>query len=195
MYTHSSIALSGSCWDTTLLTADHIRQWAPTKEEATRVINNIARVLRETMIEDVGKCAHKGLRDIVFVIGNDEDKKEFNLIPLDQGFLHGSYRERKALSEIDTFSQELEVYWKEKELQHRMPNIKAMTVQRKPLETFSLFSRLPMELQLLIVSTLRHPHVQHPLSSELQVWVQKPRTNCPGRPDDLRLAKRSSHCL
>lgn len=104
------------------------------------------------------------MREIFFVVGNDNDLSEVTLVPLEETCLHSSAREGIATAAIEQFAKELSEHWTKQEVVHPMPIMKAVTVERKPLKSFTLFPRLPMELQLAIWDFAARP----PLLSELQ---------------------------
>lgn len=63
--------------------------------------------------------------------------------------MHGSEREGIVSAAVDEFKEDLAEYWSKNEVMHPMPNLR-ITVERKPLKSFPLFPRLPVEFQLAI---------------------------------------------
>ncbi|KUJ23441.1 uncharacterized protein LY89DRAFT_182686 [Mollisia scopiformis] len=98
---------------------------ARSEEEGALMISTITEALRKQTYIDIGLCCKKGLQEIVVVVGNDEDKPDFNLIPLEHSNLHGSMRGQMALAAIDTFSRGLAEHWTAKEIKQRIPDFRA----------------------------------------------------------------------
>jgi hypothetical protein len=112
--------------------------------------------------DEVIKCCEKGLREIIFVVGNDDDMSEITFAPLDPDVSRRSARETKAVEEAESFSAGLGRYWERLKVACPLPTVKVTVAQRKPLQNFSLFPRLPMEIQLMIWSfaTVNYPIVR-----------------------------------
>jgi hypothetical protein len=100
--------------------------------------------------DEVIKCSEKGLREIIFVVGNDDDKSEITFEPLHPDPSQRSPRESNAFEKAEQFKAGLGWSWELEKATCPLPIVKVMTVQRKPLQQFTLFPRLPIEIQLSI---------------------------------------------
>lgn len=102
---------------------------------------------------DVMSAAEKGLREIVFVVGNDDDLSEITLIPLADDAALYSAKEKLAVEAAEKFSLSIRAFCDSADTHQpfsMIPTFRVMTVKRKPLKDFALFSKLPLEIQYLI---------------------------------------------
>ena len=54
----------------------------------------------------------KGLRNLIIVVGNDDNLSEITLVPLERDWAESSHRERRAFKEVDFLHARLDEYWK-----------------------------------------------------------------------------------
>jgi 2EXR family len=80
------------------------------------------------------------------------------LIPLHADHSQLSAQELEAAKTADDLRTALGLSWKKKGVSCPLPSIRVMVVQRTPLQQFTLFQRLPMEIQLSIWDFARFPH-------------------------------------
>lgn len=90
------------------------------------------------------------------IIENDDDLSEVTLVPFEQGLSEVSARERKAIAATFDFRERLTKWWVEKDVATALPSMTIMTIQRAALKNFSLFLKLPLELQYLIWDFAAH---------------------------------------
>jgi hypothetical protein len=106
---------------------------------------------------EIARCALKGVREVMVVVGNDDDLSEVTLIPFDKHLGERSAREQKAFLEVCSLRRSVDRYWtghvQPTNPEFRRvpgPTITLMTVKRAPLKYFSRFSDLPVEIQHMI---------------------------------------------
>jgi hypothetical protein len=131
------------------------------EKEWDKLIENMCISMYYMTKDEVIKCCEQGVREIIFVVGNDDDLSEITLVPLDTDPLRLSARETRAVEAAEEFSSSLGRYWEQQKVSCPFPIFKVMTVQRKPLKEFTLFPRLPTEIQLSIwdFASVNYPRV------------------------------------
>ncbi|PMD33318.1 hypothetical protein L207DRAFT_169695 [Hyaloscypha variabilis F] len=114
------------------------------------------------------KLAERGVREIIYVVGNDDDLSEITLVPLPEDPAQLSARELQVVKETGDFGAGVGRWWERKEVAWPLPTFKVIKVERKPLKEFTLFPRLPMEIQLLIwnFATVNYPIVRTMLTDD-----------------------------
>lgn len=113
--------------------------------------------LAATPVTEIAACVKQGLREVIVVIGNKEDESEFTLVPFVTRPEDMSHRENKIMQGVEVLRAGLEEYWKKKQeeedesfLELLLPELSVMAVQRMPLKSFTLFSKLPPEIQDMV---------------------------------------------
>jgi hypothetical protein len=132
----------------------------PDRETVVKVLKASACLLSM----QIADCVANGVRNLIIVVGNDDNATEFNLVPLETAPESRSPREKGALEDAEKLRKDLATYWLyegEKSLASiSPPTISVMTLQRRPLKSFDYFPRLPPELQDMIWEfALRVPRV------------------------------------
>jgi hypothetical protein len=95
--------------------------------------------------EEIMACARNGLKEVILVVGNDDDLSDITLIPtkpLSQSrsdIFHQAELKAKALTAALAALK-----------MGTPPAVKVMSPQRLPLQSFSFFPKLPQEIQNLI---------------------------------------------
>jgi hypothetical protein len=105
----------------------------------------------------IAKCGMRGVREVMVVVGNDDDLSEVTLVPFDKPLGERSAREQKAFLEVCYLRRSVERYWAE-QVQATIPEFRIipapavtlMTVKRAPLKYFTRFPDLPVEIQHMI---------------------------------------------
>ncbi|KAE9379972.1 hypothetical protein N431DRAFT_432287 [Stipitochalara longipes BDJ] len=138
------------------------------KEEWSELMENMFLNIHYGTMEEVIKCAEKGVREIIYVVGNDDDLSEITLVPLPDEPSQLSARELEVVQAADEFGSGVGRYWKQKDVTWPLPTFKVMKVERKPLKEFTLFPHLPMEIQLLIwdFAAVNYPKVHTMISDD-----------------------------
>jgi hypothetical protein len=111
-----------------------------------------------SVASEIAKCAMKGVREVMIVVGNDDDLSEVTLVPFDKHVGERSAREQKAFLEVCSLRRSVERYWTG-HIQPTNPEyptvpapaITLMTVKRAPLNSFPRFLDLPVEIQYMIL--------------------------------------------
>jgi hypothetical protein len=80
---------------------------------------------------EIIECWRNGLESLILVVGNDDDMSGITLVPVEDML--------KLLNELDSNGH--------LNRDPLPPSIKVMTPQRAPLQSFSIFSELPKEIQ------------------------------------------------
>lgn len=117
----------------------------------------VAAKLKITATTSIADCALAGVREILIVVGNDDDGSEVKLVPLSTDVECMTPREKGAFNEASRIGEELRLHWKRKHedsdpkyTEQNMPTLRVVTVERKPVTTFPLFQQLPIELQDMV---------------------------------------------
>ncbi|KAE8440628.1 hypothetical protein EG329_007012 [Mollisiaceae sp. DMI_Dod_QoI] len=111
----------------------------------------------DTPIIEIASCALAGVRDIILVVGNDDDACEVILIPLTPYMDMHTPCEKGATLEAEQLRAGLLDHWREKMengdtryIHCPPPSISVMAVKRKPLQPFTKFPQLPTEVQEMV---------------------------------------------
>jgi hypothetical protein len=155
------------------------------EEENEEMPDEIRRIISANRLTDIEACVKKGLRDIIIVIGNDDDVPEVNLIPYTPAAQYMTKRDAKVIEDTEKLKEDIKEYWAEKIesgdeqfLTMTPPTITLMTIQRAPLREFHLFPRLPVEIQALVwKAAYETPHITsisyHPVDHRM--YLRAPR--------------------
>lgn len=94
-------------------------------------------------------CGRAGVTEIILVVGNDDDAAEVTLVALETIPHQETGRFKQALLAAERLRTAVRALWNQgdHDAGSQAPQIKLMTDQRKPLQTFAPFPRLPLEIQ------------------------------------------------
>lgn len=94
--------------------------------------------------EEIMACAEKGLKEVILVVGNEDDLSDITLVPA-KPF---SQSPSDAFYQAERNAQALRAALTLKS--PAPPTVKIMTPKRLPLQSFSFFPKLPQEIQNMI---------------------------------------------
>lgn len=98
--------------------------------------------------QQIMACSRQGVEDLILVVGNDERVAEFELDEVDET----SDRAKEALAKADNLCRAIHEVWHRSgsNMNAKPPAIKVVTVKRKPIKNFHLFSKFPQEIQNMV---------------------------------------------
>ncbi|KAE9365491.1 hypothetical protein N431DRAFT_101645 [Stipitochalara longipes BDJ] len=134
------------------------------RDDSTTFSDEIVHLLAVTTIQQIAACAASGMKDLIIVVGNDDDASEATLVPLNSNKNQWTPREKGALGVAAQLRKDLLDHWGDLGngplFTASLPDISVMTVQRVPNVSFPQFQKLPSELQDMVwVYALQHPRI------------------------------------
>lgn len=122
------------------------------------------KLLSVTPVPQIAACAAKGLRELIVVVGNDDDASEVIFVPLDTDQAQWTPRVKGAMQMADRLRKDLVRYLatsKDESLSAvSPPAVSVMTIKKAPVASFPQFQKLPAELQDMVWRhALRTPKV------------------------------------
>jgi hypothetical protein len=84
-------------------------KWKTLQNEAPESLQELLRKPSGTSpASEIAKCAMKGVREVMVVVGNDDDLSEVTLVPFDKHLGERSAREQKAFMEVCSLMRSVE---------------------------------------------------------------------------------------
>ena len=140
--------------------ARHPMLFSPRQDKFAQHHRLPADVLAEVFVlyaKEIAECAEGGVRQIYIVVDNDGDLPEVEFVPYREPTTGHSLRDVRAIRSTRNLRKAIDDHWRThaEDMENGLhsipqPKVSLMSVKRKPLENFTLFPKLPLEIQDMV---------------------------------------------